>query len=541
MAIRNSTPYQFIPAGLSDAVDQSSAFPGACQIMSNLVFDRENRGAVVARPGITQATNFPGFSGPGYTSVMFTSGTLIYGMVSSLLTAGFDQPFCYDTVGGVFIPVTGVTSANVPATQSLVGNWIPPTMDAVGIYIVVTHPGFSGANFFGWFDVSNPAAPVWHAGNTGTNALPAKPQWVAQFFGRAYFGVVNIVYFTDALALTISNTNLAGALTIGDMSLTTGACGLPMGQTSGAILQSLLVFKQDSVWQISGDIALTNLPLALNKIVANVGCVSPRTIQSTPMGVLFIANDGPRMVNLTGSVIYLQVRGGVTPDIVAPFSTVTFPTRMVGSYSNGIYRVCFDGANKIWDSNYTTQDYWYDFIFQRWTGPHSFDYQTAVGVSNVFYIASNNFPGRLMTSSVAQNASTVYTDMGNDMLCENVACAVEGTPMTMSAVIESTIELVGAGLGVVYYISMYDDRNDNLSPATIKLYEINPLWGTNRFGQFQWRSSIPNSQVFTIPWVNPVVFKKMVLSVRVMAAQNVSIKTSFFRVQTLGYTNATFS
>jgi hypothetical protein len=538
MGIRNSVPVQFQPVGLSDAIDQSSAFPGACQNMSNLVFDRINRGAVIARPGVTTATTFPGFTTPGVISVAYDSGTLIYGMIGSARNPGFDEPFCYDTVAGAFITVTGVTGANVPATLSTTGTWIPPTMDAVGIYIVVTHNGFSGANVIGWFDVTNPAAPAWSAGNTTVNALPSKPIWVAQFFGRAYFGISNNVYFTDVLALSISNTNFAGVLTIDDKSNTTGASGLPMGQTSGAVLQSLLVFKQSSVWQITGDIALTNNPLSLNRIVENVGCISPRTIQSTPMGVLFIANDGPRMINLSGVVTYLQVRSGVTPDIVAPFATVTTPSRMVGCYSNGVYRVCLDGPISLWDSSYTNQDYWYDFIFQRWTGPHTFDYHCAVGVSNVFYMASNNNPGKLFNSAVTKNAATVYQDIGQDYLCELVGCAIEGENMTMSAVVESTIELSGAGMGTVYYISMYDDRNNNLSPATIKLYEVNPLWGAVKWGQFQWRSAIPNSQVFTIPWVNPVVFKKMVLSVRVIAADNVSIKNAFFRVQALGYTNA---
>lgn len=538
MSIRNSQPVQFQPVGLSDSIDQSSAFPGSCQIMSNLVFDRENRGAVIARPGVTEASIFPGFNLPGIISVLFDAGTLIYGMVASQRNLGFDEPFCYNTVSQTFITVSGVTSANVPVTQGTTGEWVPPTMAAVGVFIVVTHPGFSGANFFGNFNVANPAAPAWSAGNTTVNALPSVPLWVSGFFGRAWFGISNNVYFTDSLALSISNTNFAAVLTIDDKSNTTGASGLPMSQTSGAVLQSLLVFKQASVWQITGDITLTGTPLSLNRLVDNVGCVSPRTIQSTPIGVLFIANDGPRAIALNGSVNYLQVRSGVTPDIVAPFATATNPSRMVGSYSNGIYRVCLDGSNSIWDSSYTSQDYWYDLIFQRWTGPHTFDYHVAVGVSNTFYLGSNNQPGKLLNSLIVPSSTTTYQDLGTNILCELVAGAIEGQPMTMSAVVESTIELSGAGLGTVYYISMYDDLNNNLSPATIKLYEINPLWGVVKWGQFKWRSAIPNSQVFTIPWVNPVVFKKMILSVRVTAASNVSIKNSFFRIQTLGYTNA---
>lgn len=538
MPIRNSAPALFTPNGLSDAVDQTSSFPGSCQIISNLIFDRNNRGQIIGRPGATEATNFTGFTVPGVVSVMFNVGTFIYGMISSQRNPGFDEPFCYDTATNAFITVSGITVANVPVTQATTGEWTPPTMAAVGVFVVVTHPGFTAPNFFGNFNVSNPAAPVWSAGNTATNALPFVPLWVASFFGRAYFGVKNNVYFTDALLLSISNPNFAAALTIGDQSNTTGAGGLPMSQTSGAILQSLLVFKSASVWQISGDISLTNNPLSLGRIVDNVGCISPRTIQSTPLGVIFIANDGPRYVNLAGSIGYLQLRQGVTPDIVNPFSTVTNPSRMVGAYANGIYRVCLDGTINIWDSSFSSQDYWYDFIFGRWNGPHTFDYHCAVGVNNTFYLASNNIPGKLFTGQVAPVSTTTYLDAGSNYVCELVSSAIEGQPMTMSCIIESTIELAGSGVGTVYYISMYDENNNNLSPATIKLYDVNPLWGFVKWGQFRWRSSTINGHVFTIPWFNPVVFKKLVFSIRVDAGENVGIQNTFFRIQTLGYTNA---
>lgn len=538
MPIRNSTPVLFTPNGLSDATDQTSSFPGSCQIISNLIFDRNNRGQIIGRPGAVQATNFPGFVFPGVVSVATTIGTLIYGLIGSQRNPGFDEPFCYDTVANSFITVSGITGANVPVTQPIIGDWTPPTMAFVGVFVVVTHPGFSGGNFFGNFNISNPAAPVWSAGNTTVNPLPSVPLWVSSFFGRAYFGLKNNVYFTDSLALSISNTNFAAVLTVGDQSNTTGAAGLPMSQTSGSVLQSLLVFKGASVWQISGDIALTNMPLSLDRVVDNVGCISPRTIQSTPLGVIFIANDGPRYVNLSASVGYLQLRQGVTPDIVNPFSTVTNPSRMVGAYANGIYRVCFDGPISIWDSSYTSQDYWYDFIFGRWNGPHTFDYHCAVGVGNVFYLASNNVNGKLFTNQVAPISSTVYQDNSANYVCELVSSAIEGQPMTMSAIIESTIELAGDGVGTIYYISMYDENNNNLSPATIKLYEINPLWGFVKWGQFKWRSSTTNGHVFTIPWVNPIVFKKIIFSVRVDAGSNVGIQNTFFRIQTLGYTNA---
>lgn len=535
MAIRNSTPVPFLPAGVSDAVDQ--AFPGSCQALQNLIFDRVNRGAVIPRPGAVLENTFTGFVAPSIVSVAFSVGKLIYGMVASARSPGFDEPFCYDTSTNLFIPVSGVTGNNVPNSPLTTGDWIPPTIDVVGVNVIVTHQGFSGSNYFGWFNVTNPAAPVWNAGNTSTNPLPSKPLWVAQFFGRAYFGVANSVLFTDTLTLSISNSNFASTLTIDGTSNTTAACGLPLSNTTGGVLQSLVIFKENSVWQITGDIALTGNPLSLNKLVSNIGCVMPRTIQSTPIGVIFISTDGPRVIGTNSLVTYLKDPNLPTPDIVSMFSKATYPSRACAAYNNGIYRICFDGAFNIWDSAYTSGDYWFDLIFGRWNGPHTFPYHCVVSVGDKFYLFSNNHPGSLYSNQVVPNNS-IYTDNGMAYGCTLVSSAISGAPMTMSSVTESTIELCGAGIGASYFISIYDDQNNPLSPATISLSKVEPIYGQNKFGQFVWKSSVITSHTYTIPWPNPIVTKKIILVVNVVALKNVSIKESMFRVSSLGYTNA---
>src|SRR6185312_2020992 len=418
MAIRNSLPVTFIPSGLTDAVDQASSFPGACQSLSNLIFDRQNRGAVIARPGVSLSTSFPGFSSPGVVSAQLSVGTRIYGLIGTSRNSGMDEPFCYDTASGMFVTVANVLSTNVPATQPTSGTWNPQTMDVIGGRVVVTHPGFSGSNYIGWFDISgfvitptatttstsatltsvssttgvlpgmivtgtgvpanttvvsttastivmsNPAsasgtvtvtvtggsfaAPQWGAGNTTTNELPSVPIWVAQFFGRAYYGCANQVLFSDSLSpLTISNTNFAASLTLGDTTNSTGAVGLPSNASSQGILQSLIVFKAGSVYQIVGDITLSgSAALSLNEIADNVGCSMPRTAQSTLYGVVFIGSDGPRIVDLGGQLQYLKRNSDVSPDIAAPFSNATDPTRACAAYNNGIYRIALDTISK---------------------------------------------------------------------------------------------------------------------------------------------------------------------------------------------------
>lgn len=166
MTLRNAKPLRFSPAGLSDSLAEEDAFPGACAVLTNLIPDPSTKNVWTPRPASILATNFTGFTTPTGVSVFKVVGTLVYGMVSSAHFAGKDEPFVYNLATSSFVTVTGQTSGNCPTTQATTGEWTPPTIDVMGTFVVVTHPGFDGVtNFIGWFDATNPAAPVWHAGN----------------------------------------------------------------------------------------------------------------------------------------------------------------------------------------------------------------------------------------------------------------------------------------------------------------------------------------------------------------------------------------
>ena len=525
MAIRNSRPLSFFAQGLSDAVDQQSSFPGACISLQNLIFDRSTRGAVIARPGVTAATTFPGFTAfVGAVSVLISVGTRIYGMVATGRNPVSDEPFVYETSTNSFVTVSNVLAGNVPTAQPSTGEWTPPTMDVIGTKVVVTHPGFSGANVIGWFDISNPAAPTWNAGNTAVNALPSKPQWVAQFTNRAYFGVNNAVYFSDSLsATTISATNFAGVLTLGDTTATVGASGLAFSTSSAGILSSLVVFKSNSIYQISGDITGTgSTALSLNTMSANIGCSAPRTAASTPHGIYFIASDGPRLIDLRGQLQYLKRDDAVTPDVVAPFTAGTRLSRACGAYNNGTYRVCLDTVLSGGTPN-PTADFWYDTLFQRWTGIHSFGYHSICPVGQSFYIASNFYLGKLYKSDVTSTVNSVYADNGASIFC-NMQSTLLTDPEVMStfSVVETTIELSRTASSNAYIIYAYDDLGNALDNVT-----LTPT-GSGVSGA---------NHTATIPWKVPIVFKKVIINISGNGSIGFSIREIKMRLQKLGYTN----
>jgi len=147
MPIADSVPVRFTPKGLADAYDATDVFPGACRKLSNLVFDQSNPEIVVARPGVDGGfTSFAGFTTPGFISVQITIGNYIFGMVATGLTAGKDQPFCYNIQTGAFITISGVTAGNSegrPTSPPTTGAWTPPSIASIGSKLIITHPGIA--------------------------------------------------------------------------------------------------------------------------------------------------------------------------------------------------------------------------------------------------------------------------------------------------------------------------------------------------------------------------------------------------------------
>jgi hypothetical protein len=525
---RNATPVEFTPVGLSDAVDEASAFAGACTSISNFVFDRVSRGAVVPRPGVQAVafdpTNYPT---PGRIAVAFMTGNLIYGLVGvgSGSLAGHDVPFAFNVATGAFVTVSGATTSNTPLTQPDTGDWTPPTTDMVGIYIVVTHPGFSGGSnpFFGWFNLTTPATPAWSAGNTATNPLSSVPEVVAQYFDRAYFFCGNAAISTDILnPLNVTTAEEADALFIGDPTVVTGACGLPIGTATQGVLAALLVFKSKSIWQITGDVALSNL--ALNQVTNSVGTTAGRSLAPTPAGVGFMASDGIRQVNLLGETPYMNT------DVFAPFSQVVSPSRTAACYANSVYRISVNTSFK--QSMVTFNDYWFDNLAQRWNGPHTFPFNVVVTDGTAMYGGADAFPGFLFTSQIAPQPSSLYTDNGAAYNCAWASCNIDRpNPNVVKQMVESTLELSASSVDSTYTVQLTNQLESVLNSVSVKVQNPGAVWGAFNWGAANWRQQIVTSSRYGLPWTQPIVFEKLQVSVSVLAAASVATKRFMMNTQ----------
>lgn len=538
MGIPRSFPMRFTPRGLADAYDSTDTFAGACRALSDLIFDKSNPEIVISRPGVTQLSDFTGFNTPGFVSVQATVGTMVYGMIATARNAGKDEPFCFDLTSGLFVAISGVTGANTPTSPATTGPWTPPTIANVGVYIIITHPGFNGAgtNFFGVIDTTTPGSPAWSSRNLTTTPLTAVPTAVANFANRAYFAVANKLPYSDVLVLV--RTSATQQLTIGDNSTITALSGLPIQTTSSGVLAALMVFKANQVWQVTGDTASSTL--AQNFLSLTFGTRSPRSVALSPQGLYFAASAGPYFIDPLGGVRALtNTAQSPDPDIQTPYVNVTEPTRVAGCYSGSVYRVCIP---TVINGLETTNDYWFDEHRRRWNGPHSFPYDCASPLGNDFIITGQAHPGLLINSQATPNISSVYTDLGAAQ-SPSMLTATFPKPghMTEKQVVESTQELSSSGGNVTYSITAQDEQGNTLDSLSVAIIPAGGTWGGGGLwgGGLKWTNSYNIPHVYSLPWSVPLVFKKMALLISAVASAQLQIGTHYSRYQDTGYTNLT--
>lgn len=543
MGIKNSKPIPFTPRGLVDAFDATAKFQGACQQLTNLVFDQANPELVVPRPGVQQAydLNALGIPSAGFVSIQVTIGTRIYGLVASSRNAGKEEPFCIDTATNSLVTVTNITAANSPTVATTSGDWTPPTAALIGSKLVFTHPGYTGAGnvFFGYIDLANPAVPVMHAGNTAVNGLVSATTGVVNFNNRAYFIVGNQLKYTDVLDPT-TRTNASQALTLGDTNNVVALAGLPIQTTSSGVISALLAFKSSQIWQITGD--TTTNDLSENFLSLTIGTTSPRTIAQTPLGTYFISQvGGPYVVDAMGYVRPLTHDLQTSdPDVQVPFQNAQTPSRWAGAYIASIYRAC---GPTVLRGLASTNDYWFDEHRRRWNGPHTFAYDCASGLGSDFVLSSANFPGILFTSQTQGDSSSLYTDNGVSLSCIMASTTFPKVgDMCTKQVVESQIELGGFPVGAAYTITAQDENGTALGSAvTITVPGAGlPTWGaaglTWGMAGLVWASSQDRApQTYAVPWTAPLVFEKMALQITVPASANVQIGTFYARYQRTGY------
>lgn len=558
MTLRNAQPIKFSPVGLSDALDSSNVFQGAMAQLANMIPDPTTKNLWQCRPAAIVQANFsvqggdfnavdfsPDFNigfnlsgvGNGFISALMRVGTKVFGMISTARNPGRDEPFAYDLVSNTFSFIAGVTAANTPLSPATSGEWVPPTMDLIGVNLVVTHPGYNGSGgvMFGWFNISDPNAITWQGGNTVTTLLPSPPVAVKQFFNRAYF-LVNpptgqpAAYFTDVLLLTI--TDPTHILTFNDNIKLTAIGALPLNsQLTGGTIQSLVVFKGAAqMWQITGDAAIPSNPLSINAMNVATGTLAPNSICATSKGLAFIAPDGLRVIQFNGNIS--DPIGDAGGGITVPFIFAIAPSRIVADCTAKTLRVSVQNGAAAGTPN---QEYWYDIPRGSWSGPHSFPASQIVSYDNTFIMAPIGVLGKLFRSDSVQSATSTYVENGNQMSFTWATSMLPSTQqMAENAMVETTLNI---GFPDGQQIAVYAaDENGAIFTSVILAASIaSTIWGQFVWGQALWQGASNALAPRQLKWPIPIVFQRLCLIATGNCANNLKIGDLFMRYQQLGY------
>lgn len=537
MAQRNTTPLAWRPKGACDTLDASDTFAGAMSQLSNLIPDPTTKNLWQCRPASINRTLFAGYTTPGFISALKVIGDFAFGMVASGRNAGKDEPFCYNLLTNLFVVVSGITNGNSPTSPLSTGGWTPPTMDLIGSKLVVTHPGFPGTGgiFFGWFDISNPAAPAWTAGNlSGAVAFTVVPIAVKQFNGRAYF-IQNIVaqpavVFSDALnAVNVTNANQV--LTFGDNVALTALGGLQLNNQLGGIIQSLIVFKGvTNMYQVTGDAALNNL--TVNTLNITTGTLAPNTICNTPEGLAFMSPEGMRVIDFQAAIsppIGLDGQG-----VAVPFVYAVVPSRVMAASGGNVMRVSVQNGAAASSPN---QEWWYDFSRGIWTGPHTFPASLIQPYKGTFVEAPIAVAASLWQSDVVQSSTSTYVENGVQMSFNWLTAMLPDTDQikqnsmslaTLDMALPSTIPNIN--------VQALDQNGTVLDSVQITTPGGSTIWGSFTWGGAPWLGPPNALSPRALSWSHPIVFARLQLQANGQSASGLKIGTAHLRYQILGYT-----
>jgi hypothetical protein len=519
--------------GAGDTTDETELFPGAMQQLANLVPALDTANNWVPRPAAVQLPN----SGLDFVSGMVVVGDIVW-MMAQGLQASYEAPIGYNLLTSAFVTVTGWTNANTPTNVVTTGTWTPPTMTVVGIYVVVTHPGFSGigSNFFGLINISNPAAPTWTSANCSGNALPDVPVFCANFYNRAYFGC-NPPGGTPAVLA--SNPLVPGtrtnpyALTFGNNLRLTAAAPLSLTNQLGGQVQALIVFQGSrGCFQITGDFASTTSPIAQNALNVATGTDAPNTLVSSPYGLLFVAPDGLRLLDTTAHVS--DPIGEAGAGIVTPFANASIPSRMCAACNGTSVRITTQNSALL---GAPYQEWVYSLTRKVWFGPNTstFGLVEAYGSSYVGWIVGKE---NLYRSDIIPTAAATYTEFFAPMQCTyQTALLPERGDMRQCSMVESIFYAGAGATSFTYNISALNQNNTVVDFASIAVGGTETLWDSFTWGVSPWLGAQQTLAPITVPWTIPIVFDRLTLKITFPAQAGARIADVYMFYQPLGYTS----
>lgn len=462
------------------------------------------------------------------TTNQLTGVASVTGLVPGALVTGAGIP-----AGTIVVSVNGggsVTISNV-ATSSAVGI----LLNFSGGTSLVLSAAATGSNAGSTLTVAGgtTSAPLYGSGNLNANPLLFVPVAVAQFNARAYFAVGNGVAFSDAGNPTQASL-ATQVLTFANGIAVTGFGGLPIQQTTGGVLQSLIAFQADAnIEQITGDPVTNNL--STNSIGVGVGTLAPNTICQTLLGLAFISPDGMRILGFNGTVS--EPIGSDGDGVCYPFLSAINPSRMVAAFNQNVIRISVKNGSVV---GQPTQEWWFDFKLKAWSGPHTFPAAQIVAYqgspNHGFTMAATGVTGKLFLSSVTPSINDTYVENGTSLTFLYQTSLLPDTQgMNENSISESTLS-AAIGRNGVWTVLAQDEQGNLLNSVTLQgVTSGDTLWGAFSWGAALWNGSSTSFFQQALNWTKALVFKQMSISISGACSLNSILGNLNLRIAELGY------
>ena len=413
-----------------------------------------------------------------------------------------------------------------------------------------------------------PSAPLWAAGNTTGLPLPGVPVAVSQFNGRAWWALKSATPFSESLDPLQRVTQANGgdpALTF-DNGLDVTAFGtIPFSTQLGGVVQVLLAFQGDgAIQQITGDPVTNNLS---KDLFSEIGTLAPNAIVSTPIGILFIAPDGLRIISQDGTVG--QPIGAEGDGVSLPFINAIYPSRMCAAYNEDVYRVSATynatvGGSAV--SQVVSGEFWYHLKLGAWSGPHSFPAALVAPLDTapflhghvMFALDQAVAPG-LWFSNTRPMLDSTYTENGKALTWVYQTTRFPDTKEMFVNGMNETAVMLALPAGAAAVVS-FVDVNGTLLDAVQLLGTAPPagawgrmiwdearwggaptapgVWDTMVWGASVWGSGVGGATLVKrlVPWDREVVFSQGHIIVSGPSSPQAAIGNIFMRYQRTGYT-----
>lgn len=373
------------------------------------------------------------------------------------------------------------------------------------------------------------ARPLWGAGDTQINALPAVPVSVKQMNGRAYYGVGNGAVISDSLVPTVV-TNASQAITFANGVAVTAMGELPLkAYLTGGITQSIIVFQGTAaIQQLTGDPATS---LLRNEIKTNTGTLAPLTVLPTNAGLAFMSPEGLRLIDANATVSEPIGRQG--QGVAVPFIGAVEPSRMCGAVNADVLRFSTQNGRS---PTLPYEEYWYDLSRGTWSGPHTFPASLIWAWGSDFVMSPVAAPATIYRSDVQPDPLSAYVENGVPMTwAYKMALSPDNGGNCMSTMQVSTL-MCSLPAGGQLTVIVADDTDSPIDQVFCPPVDAQAQWGAFNFGSGTWTRNLSAFRQRQIPWSKPITFKQMFLKCSGPSQQGVKLGNWYVTVQRVDYT-----